>query len=86
MADFGRFRAGLEFCFPVLGFFLEGHEVFLKLPSEVFDVLLVTIEYEYCVAVTIPFRWSAIYIPLTEISSIKEIPTVCPILSFLLMY
>ena len=44
MADFGGFRAGLEFVFPDLGFFVEGHEVFLKISSEVVDILFGAIE------------------------------------------
>ena len=66
----------------ILGVFLEGHEVFLKLSSEVIDILLGTVEHEYCVDVTIPCIWSAIYVPLTDICSTKEGHTVCPRESF----
>ena len=77
MTNFIGLRAGLEFVFPDLRFFVEGHEVFLKLSSEAIDILLGNIEHEYCVDVTIICGWSAICIPLTEIRSIKEIPSVC---------
>ena len=77
MTDFGRFRAGLDFGFPDLRFFVYSHKVFLKLSSEVVDILLGDVEHESCVDVTIICGWSAICIPLTEIRSIKEIPSVC---------
>ena len=77
MADFGGFRSGLEFGLIDLGFFVEGREVFLKLSSDVVDILLGTVKNESCIDVTILCSWSAVCLQLTEISSIKESPTVC---------
>ena len=73
MADFGGLRSGLEFGLIDLGFFVEGREVFLKLSSDVVDILLGTVKNESCILCS----WSAVCIQLTEISSIKESPTVC---------
>ena len=64
---------------------MEVHQIFLKLSSEVIDVLLGTVEHESCIDVTIPCGLGAICVPLTEVLSIKEGPSVCPRKSFLLM-
>ena len=70
MAEFGGFGVGLEFGSPYLSFFLEGHEVFLDLSSEVIDVLLGPVEHKSSVDVAVSGDWGAICVPLAEVYSI----------------
>ena len=85
MADFGGFRAVLEFGFQDLIFFVEGHEVFLELSSEVIDVLLVPIEHDSRVDVMVSSGWDAVCVPLAKVCPIKESLAVCPQNSFCLL-
>ena len=78
MYNFRGFGAGLEFGFPYLVFFVEGHEIFLKLSSKVVDILLGSVEHESCIHVMISCGWGAVCVPLNEIFSVKEGPTICP--------
>ena len=76
MTNFRGFRSGLEFGLPGFRFFVEGHEIFLKLSSEVIDILLGAVEHEYCIEIKIPCVWGDICVPLTKIRSIKEGPDI----------
>ena len=78
MTNFRGFRSGLEFGLPGLRFFVEGHEIFLKMSSKVIDILLGSVEHEYCIHVMISCGWGAVCVPLTENFSVNERPTVCP--------
>ena len=64
---------------------MKGHDVLLKLYSEVVDILFGAVDHKSCVDIVIHCFWNAICILFTEVCSIKESPTIYPRESFFLL-